>query len=86
MHLHFSCIHFIVLFASAPPLPGVLSSFARLSYLKHLFRSLIKQYYSSIIRIVLYLTYFTVPDIVLLLCCPLSTTVPCPSVAMLHDI
>jgi hypothetical protein len=42
--------------------------FARLSYLKHLFQSLNKTYYSSIIPIVLYLTYFTVPDIVSLLC------------------
>jgi hypothetical protein len=44
------------------------SYFACLSYLKHCFWSLYKTYCSSIIPIVLYLTYFTVLDIVSLLC------------------
>ena len=42
--------------------------FVRLSHLKHLFGHFIKTYYSSIIPIALYLTYFTVLDIVSLLC------------------
>ena len=59
MHLHFSRIQFVLLLRHPIPVVSLLLSyFGRLS----------KHYYPSIISIVLYLTYFTVRDIVSSLC------------------